>query len=385
MFAGSPTALRAQTDPRDFRDHRRAPGINEMVDAYDFEEIAYANLPRQIYDYTAQGANGEWTARRNRHAFDWVELVERPGVTPESVDASTEILGIRMTYPIMLAPTASMNPLHPTGEVGMYQGATAAGALMAVSHNSSTPQPDIAAAATGPRWIQIYPARNLEATQQRLDIYHGAGAQAIIITVDQQADRYDRRLHSRWLGGFVPSGVGGGGGNQAQPQTALTGPARYRVAAPSRMWYTWEFMEQVRDRCTVPVLIKGLLTAEDASIAAERGFDGIIVSNHGGRSLDCSPSTLEVLPEIVDAVAGRIPVLIDSGFRRGSDAFKALAIGANGVFFGRAPRWGLAAFGPAGAQRILEILQAELREAMARTGRRTLAAIDRTAIRTDFA
>jgi 4-hydroxymandelate oxidase len=267
----------------------------------------------------------------------------------------------------------------------MYQAATAAGAMMAVSQNSSTPQPDIAAGATGPRWIQIYPSQNMEATQQRLDIYHGAGAQAIIITVDQQADRYDRRLHSRWLGGTVPSGGGGAGGNQARPQTELTGPARYRVPVPNRMWYTWDFMEQVRDRCRVPVLLKGILTPEDARIAVERGFHGIIVSNHGGRSLDYSPSTLEVLPNIVDVVAGRFPVLIDSGFRRGSDAFKALALGASGVLFGRAPRWGLAAFGPAGAQRILETFQAELKDAMARTGRQTLAAVDRTAVRTDFA
>jgi isopentenyl diphosphate isomerase/L-lactate dehydrogenase-like FMN-dependent dehydrogenase len=151
------------------------------------------------------------------------------------------------------------------------------------------------------------------------------------------------------------------------------------------MWYTWDFLEQIRDMVDVPVLIKGVLSARDARTIVERGFDGLIVSNHGGRSLDYSPSSLEVLPEIADAVAGRIPVLIDSGFRRGSDAFKALALGANGVFFGRAPRWGLAAYGPAGVTRILEIFQAELREAMAKTGRRTLAAVDRTAVRTNFA
>lgn len=383
MFAATPTTLEAQIDPRRFRDHRRAPGIDEMVDAYDFEEIAFANLPRQVYDYTAQGAHGEWTARRNRHVFDWVELVERPGVSPESVDASTEILGIRMDYPIMVSPTATQVPLHPTGEIGMYQGATAAGALMAVSTNSTTPQIDIAAAATGPRWIQLYPSQRLDATRRRLDTFHEAGAQAIIITIDQMADWYDRRWHSRLLGGNPPSGTNVG--RPGFPDPTLDGPARYGVPAPNRMWYTWDFLEQVRDMIEVPVLIKGVLSARDSRIIVERGFDGIIVSNHGGRSLDYSPSSLEVLPEIADAVAGRIPVLIDSGFRRGSDAFKALALGADGVLFGRATRWGLAAYGPAGVQRVLEIMQAELRQAMASTGRRTLAAVDRTAVRTNFA
>jgi 4-hydroxymandelate oxidase len=386
MFAASPAALHAQLDPRDFREHRRSPSIDELLDAFDFEEIAYANLPRQIYDYTAQGAFGEWTARRNRHVFDWVDLVEQPGVAPESVDASIEILGIRMEYPILIAPTAQMVPLHPTGEIGMYQAATAARVPMIVSTNSSTPQPDIAAGASGPRWIQLYPSQNLEVTRNRTDMFQEAGAQAIVVTIDQQADWYDRRSHNRWLAGNIPgAGATAGAARQGQLVTSLSGPLRYGVPAPNRMWYTWDFMEQVREGIDVPVLIKGVLSAQDARTCVERGFDGIVVSNHGGRSLDYSPSSLEVLPEIADAVAGRIPVLIDSGFRRGSDALKALALGADAVCFGRGPRWGLAAFGPPGAQRLLEILQAELREAMARTGRRTLAAVDRTAVRTNFA
>ena len=132
------------------------------------------------------------------------------------------------------------------------------------------------------------------------------------------------------------------------------------------------------------LVVKGLVTAEDTAVALEQGVDGIIVSNHGGRAMDYVPSTLEVLPEIVDAVGGRIPVLVDSGFRRGADIVKAIALGASAVCLGRAPRWGLGAFGPAGVQRLLEILHAEVRDAMARTGRTTLAALDRTAVRTNF-
>jgi isopentenyl diphosphate isomerase/L-lactate dehydrogenase-like FMN-dependent dehydrogenase len=152
----------------------------------------------------------------------------------------------------------------------------------------------------------------------------------------------------------------------------------------SRLWYDWRYLDEIKRIVKGPMLVKGILTAEDARICVQRGYDGIIVSNHGGRTLDYVASTLEVLPEIVDAVGGKIPVLIDSGFRRGSDLVKAMALGASAVCLGRAARWGLGAFGPAGVQRLLEIVQSEFREAMASTGRKTLASLDRTAVRTNF-
>jgi isopentenyl diphosphate isomerase/L-lactate dehydrogenase-like FMN-dependent dehydrogenase len=150
------------------------------------------------------------------------------------------------------------------------------------------------------------------------------------------------------------------------------------------MWYSWKYLDDIRPFIKGQMLIKGILTAGDAKICVERGYDGIIVSNHGGRSMDYGPSTLEVLPEIVDAVGGKIPVLIDSGFRRGSDIVKAIALGASAVCLGRAARWGLGAFGPQGVQRLLEIVQTEFREAMASTGCRSLASLNRTVLKTDF-
>jgi isopentenyl diphosphate isomerase/L-lactate dehydrogenase-like FMN-dependent dehydrogenase len=150
------------------------------------------------------------------------------------------------------------------------------------------------------------------------------------------------------------------------------------------MWIDWKFVDQIRPHIKCPLLVKGIVTAEDAKLCVERGMDGILVSNHGGRSLDYGPSTLEVLSEVVDAAQGRIPVLIDSGFRRGSDVLKALALGAKAVCIGRVSRWGLAGYGAAGAQRVLEIMQAELLMAMASTGRPSLASIDRTLVRMDF-
>jgi (S)-2-hydroxy-acid oxidase len=159
---------------------------------------------------------------------------------------------------------------------------------------------------------------------------------------------------------------------------------RYR-ASNRRLWYSWDYVNELRKSVIkVPVIIKGILTAEDATECVRQGVDAIIVSNHGGRSMDYGPSTLEALPEIVEAVDGRIPVIVDSGFRRGSDVVKAIALGANAVCLGRAARWGLGAFGPAGVQRLLELVQAEFRDAMAAAGRTTLAGLDRTAVRTNF-
>lgn len=378
----APSAVQAQLDPRDVRQHTRVPGIDEMLESFDFEPVCYANIPRAYADYMMQGADGEWTARRNRHAFDWVDLVPGNAIAPESVDPSTELFGVRMPYPIIIAPTASQVQLHPSGEIGMYQAATVTGTLMAVSQNSQTSQEDIAAAADGPRWIQLYPSSNPGTSQRSIERYQDAGARAILVTIDQQATRYDRADNNRRLGGEVAP-TPRPNPNAARP-IEFTGPRRYRLNVPDRMFYTWDALQQLQEFASVPLLIKGVMTAADARTCVDRGFDGIVVSNHGGRSMDYVPSTLEVLEEIVREVNGAVPVIVDSGFRRGSDAFKALALGADAVCFGRAPRWGLGAFGPAGAERLLHILQSELRDAMAVTGRHNLAAIDRTAIRTDF-
>jgi len=351
-----------------------------MMTAFDFEPICFANMPLANYDYMAHGSDSEFTLRRNREAFDWVELVERPGTSPDAVNPATEILGIRMEYPIFVAPSTRQRDLHPDGDAGMYQGATATGTPMILASGSSIPIQKVATSAAGPRWSQFYPIQNLTAARDQIELFQANGARAIVVTVDQQTSRYERDLHDRYLGGSTtPRRVEG-----AEPFAASTrGAAKYRVD-PRRMWYSWKYLDDIRPFVKGPMLIKGIINPEDAKVCVERGYDGIIVSNHGGRAMDYVPSTLEVLPEIVDAVGGKIPVLVDSGFRRGADIVKAIALGASAVCLGRAPRWGLGAFGPAGVQRLLEILHAEVRDAMARTGRATLAALDRTAVRTNF-
>lgn len=381
MLAASPL-LRAQQDPHGLKDHKRIPGLDEMMTAFDFDGVCFANMARARYDYMARGSESEFTLRRNREAFEWVDLVERPGLSTSALKTSTEVLGIKMDFPIMIAPSAAQRDLHPDAESAMYQGATAAKTPMIVVGRSTIPIDKIAAAATGPRWSQFYPVPNLDLSRDQIEIFQAAGARALVVTVDQQTDvAYERDLHNRNLGG-TPRRQGAGTGTA--PTAAPTqGAARYRVPT-ARLWYNWKYLDDIRRFTTIPIVLKGILTAEDARIAVEHGFPGIIVSNHGGRSMDYGPSTLEVLPEIVDAVAGKIPVLVDGGVRRGSDIVKAMALGASAVCLGRAPRWGLGAFGPEGVQRLLELVQAELVEAMARTGRATLAALDRTALRINF-
>ena len=381
FLAGSPR-LRAQQDT--FRDHSRVPGMDELVTAFDFEPVAYAKIPRDVYDFTALGVEGEFTLRRNRQAFEWAEIVPRAVGDVSSVNTATELLGLKMDYPILVAPSSGHGQLHPEGEMATHRGATAAKTPMIVSTAASFPIDKIGAAAPGPLWFQLYATDNEDGNRELVERAVSAGCRAIALTVDVQYLSLRERLsHDRNLG-FVLMTASPGGRTRRRGQQGLPQPNPYGIQGQTP-FLEWKIVDQLRGFTKTPLLLKGILTAEDARLAAEHGVDGIIVSNHGGRYLDYAPSTFEVLPEIVDAVQGRIPVLIDSGFRRGSDIFKALALGAKAVCLGRVPRWGLAAYGDRGVQRVLEILQGELALAMANAGRPTLASIDRTALKTDFA
>ena len=216
----------------------------------------------------------------------------------------------------MIAPSTRHHHLHPDAEAGTYRGATAARVPMIVANGPSMPQEEIASAADGARWIQFYPTPNLVLSRRRLEQFQAAGAQAIVVTVDQQATRFERDLHDRHLGGNPPSERVAD--DEEDEEAPTSGPELYGLPVPGRLWYNWEYLDQIRTFVNVPMLIKGILTAEDARLCVDRGFDGVVVSNHGARTLDYVPSTLEVLREIVTEVDGAIPVLIDSGFRRGA-------------------------------------------------------------------
>ena len=373
FLAGSPI-LRSQQDP--FRDHSRVPGMSELVTTFDFEPVAYAKIPRSAFDYTAYGTDGEFTLRRNREAYDWVELGPKRVMDPGPVQTATDVLGTKMAFPIMVSPSAGHAVLHPDAEIGTYRGATAASNTpYIVSNVSSLPFEKIATGAKGPLWFQLYPRQDLDSVHELLDKVQTAGARAVVVTIDQVAAEHERELHDRNLAATTrPSAAGG---RRAAPKNP------YRLME-YRLWYTWKFFDDIRPMVKVPLLAKGVVTAEDAKLCVEHGLDGVYVSNHGGRSLDYEPSTLEVLPEIVDAVGKKVPILFDSGIRRGTDILKALALGANAVCLGRVPRWGLAAYGSQGVERVLQILQAELVQAMAYTGRPTVASIDHSIVRTDL-
>ena len=416
VLAGSPL-LHAQLDPRPLWTHHRTPGLDEMLVSFDFEPVMYANIPQATYDYTAHGDGGENTLRRNRQAFDWVDLVPGKAVDPKTVDLSTQVLDFKLKYPIIIAPSATQVALHPEGEAGMYRaGVSCANTPMILSNNSTQSVEQVAAAAKGQLWWQFYPRQDLDASRELLERAQTAGYTAIVVTVDQQASFYERTQQDRNLGGNPRNAAGRGGGrgaavNTADPEAAgsavvgrgaagpsgraggapagrggrgnapLTGPALYRLGA-GRLWYTWQYLDDIRKFIKGPMLVKGIMTAEDARMCVDRGVNGIIVSNHGGRSMDYGPATLEALPEIVAAVNGRIPIIVDSGFRRGSDVLKALALGANAVMFGRATRWALGAFGPVGVQKLFnDILFPELINAAAAAGKTTLAQIDKSIIR----
>ena len=376
FLAGSPL-LRSQQDP--FHDHSRVPALREMLNAFDFEPVAYAKVMRQSWDYLSWGVDGEWTMRRNRDAFDWVELVPRGIAGAGPVQTASNFLGLQLPFPILISPTARHVLFHPDAEAATHAGATAASNTpFIVSNNATFPVERIAAAATGPWWFQLYPQQGPDYNRQTLEKAQTAGCRAIVVTVDQQASVYERQTHDEHLNTdysdpLVPTVIG------APRQRGNP----YRVP-DGRLWYEWRLLDEVRRIAKVPLLVKGIATGEDARLCLEHGVDAIFVSNHGGRSLDYGPATLEVLPEIADAVQGRIPILFDSGIRRGSDILKALALGASAVSLGRVPLWGLGAYGAQGVQKVLEILQAELVQAMAATGRPTLASIDRTLVRTEF-
>jgi isopentenyl diphosphate isomerase/L-lactate dehydrogenase-like FMN-dependent dehydrogenase len=379
FLAASPL-LKSQQDP--FRDHSRVPGIDELLTTFDFEAVAFAKLPSQTYHYTSHGTESEYTLRRNREAFDWVDLVPRAVADVSSIDASTELLGVRMKFPLLIAPSSGHGALHPEGEVATHRGSSAASETpMILSYGASVRGDEVLQAGSGPMWSQLYGREKFEENLPLVEGAQASGYKAIVLTVDQTAAYYERVQHMQHLSGRGNRGGRPSRGRRGAEQSEPASPYQIRY---DRLWYNWPFIEKIRPHIQVPFLAKGIVTPEDARLCVESGLDGIIVSNHGGRSMDYGSSTLEVLPEIVDAVAGRIPVLIDSGFRRGSDVLKALALGAKAVCVGRVPRWGLASFGDAGVQRVLEIMQAELLLAMAHTGRPNLASIDRTLVRTSF-
>ena len=343
----------------------------------DFEALARARMQPSAYDYYAGGAEDEWTLAENVRAFDRLALRPRVLAGVENVDLRTSLLGQALPFPLGLAPTAFNRLGHPDGERAAARAAGAAGALMCVSTIASTTLEEVAAAATAPLWFQLYVYRDRHVTQDLVARAEAAGYRAIVLTVDTpRLGRRERDLRNRFT---LPPHIGVVNleryGTAEALRWAGTSSFTEYVHTLLDSTLTWESVDWLRSVTKLPILIKGVLTAEDAALALDHGAAGVIVSNHGGRQLDGAIATLDALPEVAGVCAGRADVLVDGGIRRGTDVFKALALGANAVLIGRAYLWGLAVDGQAGVSRVLEMLRSELELTMALAGCATVASI----------
>lgn len=353
------------------------PSPDAMVNVFDLEQVMKSRVNKTAYDYVTGGGWDEFTLRRNRSQFERILFRPRFFREVSNVDLSTSLLGLKLPMPIFVAPTGVHGQVHPQGEIATVKGAAALGALMGISTNSSFPLDKIAAAARAPLWFQLYTGPDLDGTREKVERAVDLGCKAIAVTVDAPYAAPRERDQRNQIDNTPERQAGARRRNLGEASGSQGLATRFQASL------NWKFLRDLVAYAKVPVLVKGILTPEDAVLSIENGAAGVIVSNHGGRYLDGAVSTIEVLPEIVDAIGARGAVLIDGGFRRGTDILKALAIGARGVFVGRPPLWGLGAFGEAGVAKVLEILKKELAWAMALSGHASLSTIDRSLIRFD--
>lgn len=347
--------------------------IAQPINLFEFEEVAKGLLPKHEYDYIAGGATDEISVDRNRRAY--ASWAFRPRVLRDvsKLDLSTDVLGCKVDLPVLIAPCGGHKRAHPDGELATYRAATACGTAMAVSANANTSFEDLAQAANGSLFVQLYPFRDKAMTQDWLDRAKANGYKAIIVTLDSQwppkRERNIRNRYQRSRGANYPAG----GEHPDAPRPAGSGAGSDPAA-------TWKDLEWIKKATALPVIAKGILTGEDVELCVQSGADGVIVSNHGGRHLDNTLATVEVLSEAVSAAKGKLEVYLDGGIRRGADVVKAIALGAKAVFIGRPLFWGLAVGGEQGVVRVLNLLREEIEITMAKCGRPTVASIDASAI-----
>jgi 4-hydroxymandelate oxidase len=346
------------------------------INLAEYEALARERLHPAVWDYYSAGADDEVTLRGNRAAFERIHLRPRALAAVGQTDLRTKLLGAEVAMPIGVAPTAMHGAACGAGECATAQAAGALQTLMIASTESTRTLEEIAQAASGPLWFQLYFSQRTHDFAERLvRRAEAAGYRALVVTVDSPRwGRKERHIRSEQTFDWPPSG------NFADaPEVA--GDEEEDADGADGAAITWADIAWLQAMTPLPIILKGILTGEDAARAVAQGVAGIVVSNHGGRQLDGVQATIDALPEVVAAVAGRCEVYLDGGVRRGSDALKALALGARAVFIGRPVLWGLAVDGATGAQHTLELLRDELALAMALAGRPTLASIDATLVR----
>ena len=344
----------------------------DALDVFDLEKVAHRNVPVAHWGYLMTGVDGEETLRANREAYARFQLRTRRLVDVSKLDMSVELFGTRYASPIFLCPLGSQRAFQAEGEVAVARAAKARGALQILSTVSSTAVEDVAKARGAPIWFQLYTTNDLDVAIRLAKRAEAAGCTAIAVTVDLPAGRNTETLARAVRADTrTCTACHAPGGSQMATRPIFSG-INAGMLLNSTPSLTWDFIRRLKDATKMKVLVKGIESGEDAALAVKHGCDGVMVSNHGGRATETARGTLESLPEVVAAVKGRIPVLVDGGVRRGTDALKALALGATAVGIGRPYIWGLGAFGQPGVERTLDLLNNELRLAMAGVGARNL-------------
>ena len=378
-------APRPTPDPATLQPVPRAPVTTaaQALDVFDMERIAAATVPTAHFGYIQTGVDGEETQLRNRAALEHMHIRARRLVDVSSLDTRVTLFGREWPTPIVIAPCGSQRGFHDEGELATARAAQARGHLQVLSTVSSTAVEEVNEARGEPVWYQLYATSNWDVTQAVVERVRAAGCPVIVLTVDLAVGS-NRVTLSRWSrtddrdcrGCHRPRGEA----PTVKPMFQGTG---YRPADFRSPGMTWDFIGRLREITDQRIVVKGLMTHEDARIALDRGADAIWVSNHGGRSEGSGRATINALPEIAEVVAGSVPVIVDGGFRRGSDIFKGIALGADAVAVGRPYLWGLGAFGQPGVERVLEILRTELAITMRLAGTPSLAGIGRASVGRD--
>jgi len=370
---------------------------DQALDVLDFEPAARKALPPAHFGYLATGVEDDGTVRANREGYSRIQIRPRRLVDVEKIDMSVRLFGATWSSPIVICPVSSQKAFHAEGDIAVARAARAKDHLQILSTAATSSIEDVIAARDAPVWQQLYPTNVWEVGRAIVKRAEKAGSPAIVFTVDLQegsnretlfrSQLADKRecfaCHRSAYTGYArgkPGVVSGGFAESVVRKPMFDGLDVSKVTAMRPMPMNWDFVKRLRDTVAVKLLIKGIVTREDAQIAVEHGVDGLIVSNHGGRAEETLRPTIESLPEVIDGVAGKIPVIVDGGVRRGTDIFKALALGATAVGIGRPEAWGLAAFGQAGVESVLEILRRELRTIMRQAGTMSVDKITRSYI-----
>ena len=357
----------------------------QAFDVMDFEPAARKALPPAHFGYLATGVDDDGTVRANREGYSRIQIRARRLVDVEKLDMSVRLFGTNWSSPIAICPIGSEKAFHAEGEIAVARAARAKDHLLILSTGATSSVESVIAARGAPVWQQLYPTNVWEVGRSIVKRAEAAGCPAIVLTVDRQegsnretlfrAERMDKRecsaCHQSAYTGYARGKPVSGSGGFAQFVTRMpmfSGLDLSKATGFLQPNMNWDFVKRLRDTVTVKLLIKGIVAREDAQMAVEHGVDGLIVSNHGGRAEETLRPTIESLPEVLEGAAGKIPVIVDGGIRRGTDIFKALGLGATAVGIGRPHAWGLAAFGQPGVEAVLEILRRELRTIMRQAG-----------------